>query len=154
MKAIFATNLNDGFGNGVNLPWPRSSRDLKRFKEITTGNTVVMGKNTWLSNMPKPLPNRKNIVVSNTLADDRCIVYKSIDTLLENTISDENVFVIGGATILWQLHKYIDTVYFTQFFTEEICDVTLDTQCFLKDFELYSGEIYFDHKFEIYKRVL
>jgi len=153
MKAIFAVNAIDGFGTGNDLPWPKSSRDLKRFKEITSGKTVIMGKNTWESNMPNPLPNRKNIVVSKTLSDDRCTIYKSTSELLQN-VTDDNLFVIGGATLLWELQSQIDTIYLTKFYSDEECEVKLDTSKYLTEFELVSGEIYFDHKFEIWKRIV
>lgn len=154
MNAIFAVNSIGGFGHNSSLPWPKSSTDLKRFKTITTGHTVVMGSGTWLSDMPKPLPNRRNIVISRTLKDDRCEVYDSIDAMRSNLSESEQVFVIGGAQILRELRPHITRVYLTKFPSKEICDVTLDVDEYLRDYELISGEILAEHRFEVWEKIV
>lgn len=153
MIAIFAVNALNGFGQGKTMPWSRSPADLKRFKNFTDGFTVVMGAGTWNSDIPKPFPNRRNIVLSTSLNDNRCEVYRTIDNFLENISKDEKVFVIGGAKMLWELRPHIDKVYLTTFTKSfDKADVVFDTSAYLKDFELRSGEILNDHKFEIYKK--
>lgn len=153
MNAIFAVNALDGFGTGQDMPWPKNSGDLKRFKELTSGNTVIMGSGTWNSNMPKPLPNRRNIVLSKTMCDDRCEVYSNITDLLMHLRKDEHVFVIGGAKLLWMMRPYIKKIYLTRFKSADTCEITLNTGEYLQHFELQSGEIFSDHVFEIYNRV-
>ena len=64
IKAILACDENWGIGKAGTLPWLHNPADLKWFKQMTTGSTVVMGRKTWDSLPVKPLPNRKNIVVS------------------------------------------------------------------------------------------
>lgn len=154
MNAIFAVNALGGFGVGDTMPWPKSSNDLKRFKKLTEGYTVVMGSGTWNSNIPKPFPNRRNIVLSSTLKDDRCEVFNNIESLINNISIDETVFVIGGAKLLLGMQPYINKVYLTTFIKAfDKADIVFDTSSYLTEFELMSGEIYNDHKFEIYERI-
>lgn len=152
MNAIFAVNAIDGFGKNNDMPWPRSSVDLKRFKFLTSGNTVIMGSGTWNSNMPKPLPGRRNIVISKTLKDDRCEVYPSITDMMMNVQESEKTFVIGGAKLLWAIRPFITKVYLTRFKSSDECDVTLDVNQYLQDFSLEGGEHLADHTFEIFSR--
>lgn len=154
MKAVFGVNKVGGFGTGGGMPWPHSPKDLARFKTITLGGTVVMGKRTWLSNMPKPLPGRRNIVLSKELVDSRCEVYNSVNSLLLNTEISEEVFVIGGAKVLWTLRPYINRIYLSVFNSVEPAEVTLDTTKYLNGFVKSHEEILDDHKFEIWNLVL
>jgi dihydrofolate reductase len=153
MNAVFAVNALDGFGTGNDMPWPRNREDLKRFRELTTGHTVVMGSGTWLSDMPKPLPNRRNCVLSHTLVDDRCEVFKNISDLLMALKTDEKVFVIGGAKLLWAMRGYIRTVYLTRHREYTKAEITLNTLEYLQEFNLTSKQEYSDHTFEIYTRL-
>lgn len=152
MKAIFAVDMCDGFGANNDMPWPRNSTDLKRFRELTTGATVVMGSGTWNSNMPKPLPNRRNIVLSKSLTDDRCEIYGSITELTMNINQDENVFVIGGAETLWKLRPFINTIYLTRFKLITKSQVVLNTTQFLEGFELKKSTDLDDQTFDIWVR--
>lgn len=153
MNAIFALNSMDGFGVGNTMPWPSSSVDLKKFKELTTGSTVVMGATTWLSDMPKPLPNRRNCVLSTTLVDHRCEVYPNITALMMDIKEDEKIFVIGGAKVLWALRPHINKVYLTRHNSRQRSDVTLSSGKYLDGFKLVSCEDLEELRFEIYERV-
>ncbi len=152
MNAVFAVNALDGFGTGNDMPWLRNREDLKRFRELTTGHTVVMGSGTWLSDMPKPLPNRRNCVLSHTLVDDRCEVFNNISDLLMELKKDEKVFVIGGAKLLWAVRSYIQTVYLTKHHDYTKAEITLNTRDYLQGFELTNKQDHNDHTFEIYTR--
>lgn len=152
MNAIFAVNAINGFGTGNDMPWPRSSSDLQRFKQLTSNSTVIMGSGTWHSNMPKPLPNRRNIVLSSSLIDERCEVFTNVTELLMSLNVNETTFVIGGAKVLWMLRMFIDTVYLTRFKSMNTCEITLDTTKYLEDFSMISSEDFGDHVFETYKR--
>lgn len=154
MNAIFAVNAVDSFGNGVDMPWPHSPADMKRFKKLTTGNTVVMGSATWKSNMPKPLPNRRNCVLSSTLTDDRCEVYGSVTNFMMNTPMDENIFVIGGSKVLQTMRFYISKIYLTRFKTKVDAPIKLDTKQYLEGFHLETIEDFGDHTFEIYNKIV
>lgn len=152
MNAIFAVNAVDGFGSNGGLPWQKNSGDLRRFKELTTGSTVVMGSGTWNSDMPKPLPGRRNIVLSSTIEDPRCEVYRGVTPLLMNIGRDEKVWVIGGARVLWLLRYLITDVYLTRLKTAETAAVVLDTAAYLDGFGLASKEDFGDHTFEIWNK--
>ncbi|MBR1838136.1 MAG: dihydrofolate reductase [Bacteroidaceae bacterium] len=74
--------------------------DLKRFKSLTTGHTVLMGRNTYDSLPHGALPNRRNIVLSRTInALPSCEVFPSLSQALAACQPDEQVFAIGGATV-------------------------------------------------------
>ena len=76
------------------------SEDLKRFKQLTTGHTVIMGRKTFYSLPKGALPNRRNIVLSRTETNfPGCDVYTSLDEALRYIGVDEKVFVIGGASL-------------------------------------------------------
>jgi dihydrofolate reductase len=146
-------NAIDGFGNNNDLPWIRSATDMKRFRDLTTGHTVVMGSGTWNSNMPKPLPRRRNIVISSKVHDPRCEVYPSVTDAMMHIPESETVFVIGGAKLLWTFRPFINRIYLTRFNSKDECDVTLDTKRYLEDFKLVSDEVLDNHTFEIYDRI-
>lgn len=75
--------------------------DLRRFKALTTGHTVVMGRNTFLSLPKGALPNRRNVVLSRRAgaAFEGCDTYGSLEEALASCREDERVFVIGGAQL-------------------------------------------------------
>lgn len=150
MNAIFAVNKIDGFGDGNSMPWDHSVEDMRHFKTLTNGYTVVMGAKTWLSDMPKPLPNRRNCVLSTTLVDSRCEVYGDVTSLLMDVKTDEKVFVIGGAKVLWSLRRYIDTVYLTRHKSAKRSEVTLDTVKYLSGFHLVDSKEMDKLSFEIW----
>lgn len=99
------------------LPW-HLPEDLKRFREITAGWTVVMGKNTYFSLPEKfrPLPNRRNIIISREKIEG-IETYASIESFLESLQSEsiETVFLIGGASLYDQFfeHWLVDRVELT-----------------------------------------
>ncbi|MGM9805179.1 MAG: dihydrofolate reductase [Candidatus Aphodosoma sp.] len=100
-----------GCRNGI--PWHLST-DLRRFKEITTGHTVVMGSNTWRSLPSKPLKNRRNIVISASMPDtEGCEVARSIDEALALSGHDDEIFIIGGDSIYRQTLDRADRLIVT-----------------------------------------
>ncbi len=113
--AAVADNNIIGIKNG--LPWDLPE-DLKRFKEITTGKTVLMGRNTFLSIMDilkKPFPGRTNVVISNQPDDvvpDGVLLYSDLEQALKD-LSGKDVFVVGGAMIFSQMINRVDKLYIT-----------------------------------------
>jgi dihydrofolate reductase len=89
--------------------------DLKHFKEITHGHTVIMGRNTFLSLPKGALPNRRNIVLS---PDDEtfpgCETVHSIDEALQVCANEQKVFFIGGAMVYHQTYPIVDKLYLTK----------------------------------------
>lgn len=89
--------------------------DLKHFKEITLGSTVIMGERTFYSLPKHPLPKRQNIVITDQQGksfEGAQAVY-SIEEALESVKSDTNAFVIGGGSIYRQMMPYADKLYIT-----------------------------------------
>ena len=107
---IVAVDRQGAIGKEGKLPWHYSA-DMKFFKETTTGNTVVMGHNTWLS-LKQPLPNRLNIVVSRKSeveAQDSVLVLRDVESVLSAARDLEgDLFVIGGAQIYRSFLPHIE----------------------------------------------
>ena len=89
--------------------------DLKHFKEITSGATVVMGKNTFFSLPRRPLPNRRNIVLTTDteFAYENTEVAHSIEQLYTLLNDEEEVFIIGGGKVYEQFINTVDKLYVT-----------------------------------------
>lgn len=89
--------------------------DLKRFREITTGHKIIMGRKTFDSLPKGPLPNRENIVISKTITEIAgCIVVGSVEEAMSRVENDEDAFVIGGGEIYEQCLPIADKIYLTQ----------------------------------------
>lgn len=115
LKMIAAVGKNNELGKNNGLIWP-IKEDLKFFKQTTIGSTVIMGGNTFLS-LPKVLPNRTNIVLSQQEIDvpEGVIVYHSIDDFINDyKTKEENVFVIGGGMIYKLFIDKVNEIYLTE----------------------------------------
>jgi dihydrofolate reductase len=90
--------------------------DLKYFKRITSGHPVIMGRRTYESLPVKPLPNRKNIVISASLSSvaTGCLLAPSIDAALALCHTDEECFVIGGMQLYRQMMPLAQKLYITR----------------------------------------
>ena len=89
--------------------------DLKRFKALTTGHTIIMGRNTFLSLPKGALPNRRNIVLSRSAkAFEGCDVYASLEEALQHCAKDEDVYIIGGASVYQQALAIADRLCLTE----------------------------------------
>lgn len=113
---IVAYDKNRVIGKDNAMPW-YFKEDLAYFKKITSGYPVLMGRNTYqsiLDRIKKPLPDRKNIVVSRTLEDDRVEITQDLDGLIKQYETSEDVlFVIGGASIYEATLPYATRLYVT-----------------------------------------
>ena len=90
--------------------------DLKRFKRITSGHTVVMGRNTLLSLPNGALPNRQNIVITDVDESfNKCTMVHSIQEAIDACPNDDESFIIGGAMIYRQFYPLVDKIYVTRF---------------------------------------
>lgn len=113
--ACVDANFAIGYKNQLLFHIPE---DMKRFRTLTTGHTVLMGRKTYDSLPNGALPNRRNIVVSRqNLQLENCEVFPSIEEALA-TCQDEAVFVIGGATIYEQTLHLASKIYLTLVETE------------------------------------
>lgn len=114
LSIIVAVASDGAIGRANNLLWHLPA-DLKRFKELTTGHTILMGRKTFESLPRGPLPNRRNIIISRSLpAQPGAEVYPTIQQALEACASDEEVFIIGGGEIYRQLLPDTEQIYLTR----------------------------------------
>ena len=115
ISIIVAIAENNAIGKDNLLLW-RLSNDLKRFKKITSGHKVIMGRNTFLSLPNGALPNRTNLVITDKEEDDfdRCIMVYSVPEALEKCDENEEVFVIGGGMIYKQFLPHATKLYITK----------------------------------------
>ncbi len=89
--------------------------DLKRFKSLTTGHTIIMGRKTFESLPKGALPNRRNIVLSRTTKElPGCDCFPTLKDALRHCSEDEELFVIGGASIYKQTLPIADRLYLTE----------------------------------------
>lgn len=90
--------------------------DLRRFKALTTGNTIIMGRKTFESLPKGALPNRRNVVLSSH-ADTHCPgaeVFTSLEDALKSCAEDEQVYIIGGASVYRQALPLADALCLTE----------------------------------------
>ncbi len=115
ISAIVAIGVNNEIGYKNKLLCYISS-DLKRFKKLTTGNTIIMGRKTFESLPKGALPNRTNIVVSRNseLSYPNCTMANSIEEAIEKAEKGKEIFIIGGEQIYKQSFEYIDKIYLTK----------------------------------------
>lgn len=111
---IAAIGKNNELGKDNDLIW-RLKNDLKFFREVTTGHTIIMGRKTFES-LPKMLPNRKHIVLSSSENfPSEVEVYKELKDLLESLKnSEEEIFIIGGGSIYKSFIDHADKLYLTE----------------------------------------
>jgi dihydrofolate reductase len=120
ISIIVAIADNNAIGRDNQLLW-RISADLQRFKKITAGHTVIMGKNTYFSLPRRPLTNRRNIVISDNIHDhfEGCEMAYSIEEAIRLCDPGKENFVIGGASVYHQFLPFAQKLYIThvhQFF--------------------------------------
>ncbi len=118
ISIIVAAAENGVIGRGGELPW-RLSADLRRFKQVTMGHTVIMGRRTWES-IGRPLPGRKTVIVTrnagySTEFQDVNIA-QSIDAAIQKAaqVGDDEAFIVGGAELYWAALPQADRLYFTR----------------------------------------
>jgi len=111
---IAAAAENNALGKDNQLLW-HLPNDFKRFKTLTTGHTIIMGRKTFES-FPKPLPNRTHIIITRQkeYLVEGCIVVNSIEEAIERAPKNEPVYIIGGAEIYKQSISVTDTIELTR----------------------------------------
>ena len=149
---IAAISRNRGIGKNGALPW-QISEDLRRFKRLTMGHVVLMGRKTWTS-LGRPLPGRRNVVLSRTQLEG-ADTYPSLEEALGALHSEERVFVIGGGEVYAQCLERAHELYLT------IVDREVDADTFFPPYEHLLGstfsltgiEPHDGYRFEDYRRV-
>lgn len=153
IRAIFAADNKGGIGKNGTLPWLKNSADLKWFRECTDGQIVMMGSNTWQDpKLPKPLPNRYNIVVSDNMvkaSDTRpniIIARNKVKTYLDTI--EKDVWIIGGAKLLTSTIDYVEEVWISRIYRDYACDTFIELPT---SFYMFESHSYFDKNLHIEK---
>ena len=126
LSIIVAKAKNNVIGKDNSLIW-HLPEDLKRFKKITTGHTIIMGRRTFES-LGRVLPNRHHVILCNdaemNINDENVEILEDISMLDKYIKSDEENFVIGGATMYKLLMPYCNKMYITEIDKEFEGDVS------------------------------
>ena len=112
---IAAIAKNNALGKDNDLIW-HLPEDLKRFKKLTSGHHILMGRNTFES-IGKPLPNRTSVIITRNkhYYKDGCLIAHSLEEALELASKDEEIFIIGGAQIYdYALQKDVADAFFPE----------------------------------------
>jgi len=114
ISIIVAIAQNNAIGKDNQLLW-HIPADLKRFKKLTTGHTIVMGKRTFESLPIRPLPNRRSIVITDIAGEEieGCTMAYSINEAIEKMDAGEENFIIGGGSVYRQFLSMADKLYLT-----------------------------------------
>lgn len=146
LSIIVAVAEDFGIGKDNDLLF-HLPNDLKHFKQITSGHTIIMGRNTLLS-LPKwPLPNRRHIVITDDEEDNfpGCEIVFSIEEALGKIENKEEAFVIGGGSIYRQFYPLVGKLYLTLVY--QIFDAdTFFPEINYDEWEVESREDFHDEK--------
>lgn len=137
---IAAAAENNALGKDNDLLW-HLPNDFKRFKEITSGHHIIMGRKTFES-FPKPLPNRTHIIITRQkeYLVENCIVVHSLEEAIAIAPKNEEVFIIGGAQIYEQSIPLADKIDLTRVHT------SLDADAFFPEFDTSEWNLVFSEK--------
>jgi len=115
ISIIVAIANNNAIGKNNELLW-HLPNDLKRFKELTSGHSILMGRNTWLSLPRRPLPNRTNVVITDVKDEvfDGCEMLYSFNEAIDYCKRKEEIFIIGGGMVYSQFLPYAQRLYITK----------------------------------------
>ena len=111
ISMIVAMSKNRVIGKDNGMPWHLSD-DLKNFKKITIGKTIIMGRMTYDS-IGKALPGRKNVILSRSLKDKNILVFDNLENALVYARNKEEIFIIGGQDIYSQTINKANKLYLT-----------------------------------------
>ena len=150
MKAIIACDPNGGIGYENRLPWSKIQGDLPRFKRLTDGQVVVMGRNTWDSLPKQPLLGRLNFIA--TSKDVVMPIGAIAITNLNHFTEFKNAWLIGGAELINTHWHMIDEVHLTKTFAEYTCDTFIDLLYLEQNYTCWFSENHEDHVYQIWKK--
>ncbi len=153
---IAAVAKNNALGKNNDLLW-HLPNDFKRFKELTSGHYIIMGRKTFES-FPKPLPNRTHVVISRqkNYAPEGCLVVGSLDEAIKTCPKNEDLFIIGGGEIYKQSINIVDKLDITRVyenFEAEVFFPEIDMNIWKlesEDFHEKDEKHKYDYSFESY----
>ena len=160
ISIIVAIASNNAIGKDNDLLW-HISKDLLRFKEITKGHYIVMGKRTYYSLPVRPLPNRTSLIITDIANEviDNCLMAYSIEDAVNKMDTSNENFIIGGGSIYKQFMPLANKLYITRVHKDFEAD-TFFPDISLDEWELISQENITDdpqnnffYTFEIYSRI-
>lgn len=135
--AAVAENMAIGFQNKL-LYW--LPNDLKRFKSLTTGHTIIMGRKTFESFPKGALPNRRNVVLSrNGATFPGAETYPTLEAALASCSPDEDIYIIGGASVYEQAMPLADRLCLT-----EIADTPKEADAYFPTFDKAEWKVELD----------
>jgi dihydrofolate reductase len=158
LSLIVAVSENGVIGRSGDLPWHLSA-DLRRFKQLTMGHTIVMGRKTYES-IGRPLPGRTSLVLTHDKAyqAEGCRIVSSLDEALRVAADDSERFVIGGQQIYRLALPRADRLYWTQVHAQIDGD-TFFPEVDWDDWTMIEDERHpadeknqFDYSFRVYQR--
>jgi dihydrofolate reductase len=159
IKAILACDDKGGVSKDGTLPWPNNPKDLAWFKSCTSGHVVVMGSTTWEDpHMPRPLPNRTNVLATSRKDEfPGADGYISGDLLkevkeLEDTCPGLITWIIGGPNIIEQTLGVIDEFRISRIPGDYDCDTHLPLGKIKTLFELDFEEVHEEVTFQIWRK--
>lgn len=137
ISLIAAIGQNHELGRDNKLLW-HIPEDMKRFKHLTTGHVVIMGRKTYES-IGRTLPNRVNIIITKdqTYQAPNCLIAHSLDEAIEfaKNKEKEEIFIIGGGQIYTEAMKYANKLYLT------VIEMNFDADTFFPDFNIFNKVI-------------
>lgn len=153
LNLIVCHDSNFGIGINNKLPWHLPD-DLRRFKELTEGHAVLMGRKTYES-IGKALPNRENIILTHDrgFRADNCYIINYLAQLdvYMSMNPDKDVYVIGGSEIYKLMLPYVDRIYLSLIPHAYQCD-TFFPKVDYDDYNLMKVMNSYDHIFHVYER--
>jgi dihydrofolate reductase len=140
---IAAAAENNALGKNNDLIW-HLPNDFKRFKTLTTGHYIIMGRKTFES-FPKPLPNRTHVIITRqkNYKIENCIVVNSLQKAIEVCPKNEDIFIIGGGEIYKQSIQLADKIELTK------VHATFDADTFFPEIDLKIWKL---HKEEFHSK--
>ncbi len=160
LTIIAATSTNNALGKDNQLVWHLPD-DFKRFKTLTSGHYIIMGRKTFES-FPKPLPNRTHVIITRQKdyqVPDGCIVVSSLEKAIAICPKNEEIFIIGGGEIYKQSIDIADKVELTRVHTEVEADTffpEIDTnkwELIFEEFHPNDEKHAFDFTFQTFKKI-
>lgn len=145
VKAILAHDDEVGIAKNGVMPWPHSKMDMKWFSENTKHNTVVMGSKTFYSEgMPKPLPNRYNVVLTSKPRQvEKNGAHLGFNGCVEDCINQiknfhsQDIWIIGGSEVFKQSLHLLDEIRLTHIRRVYDCDTFIDLHEVIEKFKIY-----------------
>jgi len=124
ISIIVAVSEDLGIGKNNELLW-HIPEDMKRFKKLTMGKTVIMGKKTWESLPRRPLPGRTNIVITDQPGEqfEGAVSVYSIDEAIRKCRKEDEAFIMGGGSIYRQFMQFADRLYITHVHKKAPADI-------------------------------